>query len=522
MRRDDVGARTLSLLDRFRDIMFRYRPIEETMLTRRRRNLHRYRLPFVYSSQQDLLLELQSLMRSLQRTKPSARRSDQILRDLLMYQISYHTRYIRCTTLRYLEVNHLTNPFQDIQWLLSSGWSEYVGSTDRFRKRLEEFMRSMDEVRNQMRDGAFLGVTLPRRSTIFLISNLRRLQEWFRNYRPSHELRVTVRRLAQQVATYLTGWINYLQDEYLPRAQEHIGLLHLPGGRESYREILKLHTGRDDLEPEVVERLGRRILRELRSKMQALPSSAASAGTTQHEVFLDFESARRAFDQTHRALRSSLQGLFPEPPTYQSAPIVPVPEEEEAGAISAAYDGRVLLSAATLTPAETLGLSLHEHWPGHHLQTEWANYMAQQVHEALLLMYSNDVVEGWGLYSEGFLPADAGVEARRAQLQAEMFRAARLVVDVGIHWHGWGEAKAVQFMRRTLPWMPELEVQNEVLRYAVLPGQALSYTIGKRCLQNLSRRFGGTPAAFHEYVLRHSFLPCVLLDRYMPRKRVGI
>lgn len=513
MRRKDVGARTRGFLDRFRDIMFRYRPIEETMMTQRRRNLHRYALPFVYSSQQQLLLELQQLRDLVERAALPRRREDALLRDVLRHQLDFHIRYIRCPTLRFLEVNHLTNPFSDMQWLLRWGWSEYVGSADRLKDRVAAFFRSMDEIRIQMRDGAFLGITLPRRSAVFLIANLRRLEDWFRTTRPRHALASTARRLARDVAAYMGPWIAFLQDEYLPRAREEIGLLTLPGGREAYREILKLHTGRDDLEPEEVERLGRALLRELRTRRDALPNPSSASP----DGFRSFEEAREAFARCHENLRTSLKETFPEPPTYRSAAIVPVPEEEASGAITAAYDGRVILSAETLQRSETVGLSLHEHWPGHHLQSEWASYVAGEVHEALQLMYSNDVIEGWGLYAEGFLPEDAPTEVRRAQLEAEMFRAARLVVDVGIHWHGWGEAKAVQFLRRTLPWMPLLEIQNEVLRYAVLPGQALSYTIGKQCLQGLARKFNGPEAAFHEFVLRHSFLPCCLLDKYLPR-----
>lgn len=515
MERTALGARTLDLLNDFRDILFRYRPMDETMMTRRRRNLHRYRVPFVYCSQQSMLQEMETLLQSLEKLPAARSRLDGMLRDLLRHQLRFHIRSIRSTTLRFLEVNHLTNPFQDMQWLLSSGWNEYVGASDRFRHRVEEFIKSMREVRHQLRDGAFLGLTLPRRSAVYLMSNLLRLQEWFQNHRPTHELASTVRRMSRTVAESIEGWIQFLRDEYLPRTKEEMGLLHLPGGKESYREILKLHTGRDDLEPEKVERLGRRILRELKAELDRIPSSSLS---TNEEVYGTFQEAQQNFEETHARLRRELRDLFPEPPTYANAPIVPVPPEEASGAITAAYDGRVLLSYETLQRSETVGLSLHEHWPGHHLQAEWATYMAQEVHEVLLMMSSNDVVEGWGLYSEGFLPSTAGPVERRALVQANMFRAARLVVDVGIHWYGWGEEKAVRFMQRHLPWMPMLEIRNEVLRYAVIPGQALSYTIGMRCLQGLAKKFPGSVAEFHAYVLRHSFLPCALLEKYMPRK----
>ncbi|ANZ35399.1 hypothetical protein BBK82_04160 [Lentzea guizhouensis] len=117
--------------------------------------------------------------------------------------------------------------------------------------------------------------------------------------------------------------------------------------------------------------------------------------------------------------------------------------------------------------------------PGHHLQTTPA---AESDLSNIRKYASIDAcLEGWGLYAErlgdemGLFSSD---EQRLGMLSADAMRAARLVVDTGLHAFGWSRQRAVDFLRENTV-MPEPEIQAEVDRYIEVPGQALAYMVGR-------------------------------------------
>jgi uncharacterized protein (DUF885 family) len=129
--------------------------------------------------------------------------------------------------------------------------------------------------------------------------------------------------------------------------------------------------------------------------------------------------------------------------------------------------------------------------------------------------------EGWGLYAEQ-LAEEAGLYADDrgllGSISTSLMRAARLVVDTGIHFFGWSRERALEFLAEHVP-MPREFLAAEVDRYVVMPGQALAYLTGKleiiRIREEARERLG--PAfslpAFHAAVLDHGSLPMPALDR---------
>jgi uncharacterized protein (DUF885 family) len=165
-------------------------------------------------------------------------------------------------------------------------------------------------------------------------------------------------------------------------------------------------------------------------------------------------------------------------------------------------------------------LTYHETIPGHHLQLAVGQ-------ELDLPLFRKDVsfmafVEGWALYAEqlawelGFYEEDPYGDIGR--LQAEAFRAARLVVDTGIHAKGWSYDEAVEFMLDNTGLPPD-QVEIEVARYIVWPGQAVAYKIGmikilelrQKAMDELGDRFDLTE--FHNVVLGSGGMPLEILDR---------
>jgi uncharacterized protein (DUF885 family) len=132
--------------------------------------------------------------------------------------------------------------------------------------------------------------------------------------------------------------------------------------------------------------------------------------------------------------------------------------------------------------------------------------------------------EGWGLYTErlademGLYQSDA---ERLGMLEAQSFRAARLVVDSGLHAFDWSREQAITFMHERGS-LPMVDAAIEVDRYTIWPGQALSYKMGQREIERardevrevMGDRFD--MRAFHDEVLGHGSLPLETLRREIP------
>ena len=142
----------------------------------------------------------------------------------------------------------------------------------------------------------------------------------------------------------------------------------------------------------------------------------------------------------------------------------------------------------TISKAGTESLTFHEGYPGHHLQVSVA-LLNESLHPILRYMFVSGSSEGWGLYSES-LASEMGLYSsplsELGRLSAEAYRAARLVVDPGIHVMGWTRQDAIDYMLEHTAGSPD-GVASEIDRYAAVPGQATSYMIGNLEIQRLRR-----------------------------------
>jgi uncharacterized protein (DUF885 family) len=155
----------------------------------------------------------------------------------------------------------------------------------------------------------------------------------------------------------------------------------------------------------------------------------------------------------------------------------------------------------------------HESIPGHHLQLALAQQI--DVHPVLGELEVASFGEGWGLYAER-LADEMGLYSDRlgrlGMLALDSLRAARLVVDTGLHAMGWTRDQAIDVLARVTP-MARSTVSREVDRYLGDPGQATSYMIGRceierlrrRAEEHLGRRFD--LAAFHDCILGSGMMP---------------
>ena len=177
-------------------------------------------------------------------------------------------------------------------------------------------------------------------------------------------------------------------------------------------------------------------------------------------------------------------------------------------------------------------LAYHEAVPGHHLQIAIAQELKGLPIFRSVVPYTA-YAEGWALYAER-LAWEAGFEKNPldnlGRLQAEIFRAVRLVVDTGIHAKRWTREQAIEYMLANTG-MPEAEVIAEIERYYVMPGQALAYKVGmmkilalrEKAKQSLGPKFNLRD--FHDAVLKNGAMPLEVLERvvdeYIAAKKGG-
>lgn len=164
-------------------------------------------------------------------------------------------------------------------------------------------------------------------------------------------------------------------------------------------------------------------------------------------------------------------------------------------------------------------LSAHEGVPGHHFQIALQQEI-EDVPTIRRILPFNAYAEGWALYTEWLL-SEIGIYDNNpfgdlGRLQAEMFRAVRLVVDTGIHRMRWTREEAIEYMIENTG-MPRGDVVSEIERYIVWPGQALGYKLGMMHIQGLRSKVEAElgdafdVAEFHDVILMNGSMPMGIL-----------
>jgi uncharacterized protein (DUF885 family) len=332
--------------------------------------------------------------------------------------------------------------------------------------------------------------------------------------------------LREQVYPAYARFLEVLRD-YLPRAQASLGLLALPGGEEIYRsEVLGWTTL--PLEPDVVHRLGHEQLQQVQDERLALarrlghadPAEAVAAVEGRPGGRLDSREAILALarDQVARSW-GALSDWFGRLPgrNCEVAP-VDLAHEDDLGeyylAGTTERAGTYFVNTRAPRPSYDLAAtSFHEANPGHHMQTalELETPGRHALRRNAAELQGAAYVEGWGLYSER-LADEMGLYAddleRLGMLDLQALRAARLVVDTGIHALGWTREQSIATLRAS--GCDEWLAASEADRYSAIPGQALTYKIGQLEIEDLRKRWvagGSEVRGFHDALLGLGLLP---------------
>lgn len=336
---------------------------------------------------------------------------------------------------------------------------------------------------------------------------------------------------------------SYLEQR-LGQLDRNDGVWALPNGDRYYAYLLRMHTTLP-LTAEEIHQIGLREVERIEKEIQHLleQEDLYQPNLTLGEHFQQFgqnpqyfyentEEGRREclkkFEEILLRSREKLGPLFPMQPKAALV-IRSVPSFEANGATAAYYSSPSVDGSRPGTFYVNLGnlksnpkfametIAVHEGEPGHHFERALA--MEANTHIMRKLASNSAYVEGWALYVEKLAYEQGFYSSTMDQighLQYELIRAARLVVDTGIHWKKWTREEAAEYLIR-VTGMDDLGAISEIERYFVMPGQACSYKLGQlkilelreEAKQKLGDQFD--LREFHADILKRGCLPLWML-----------
>ena len=326
-----------------------------------------------------------------------------------------------------------------------------------------------------------------------------------------------------------------LRDDILPAARhpDQAGVANVPGGREAYLRLIRVHTSLD-LEPEELHAIGLAEIERIDAEIAELAGRTIGARDLQDALeklrrdpslyFSTSDEVREVAERSVIRAQAAIPAWFGRLPEAPCAVVEMAPHEQEHSTIAyyrqpapdRSRPGQYFLNTSsphTRPRYEAEVLAYHEAVPGHHLQIAIGQELTD-LPEFRRHLGPTSYFEGWGLYTER-LADEMGLYTgdldRIGALSFDAWRAGRLVVDTGMHALGWSRDRAIAFMSGHSALAPS-NIANEVDRYIVWPGQALAYKTGQleilRLRKVAERRLGADfdIRGFHDAVLGHGAL----------------
>ena len=370
-----------------------------------------------------------------------------------------------------------------------------------------------------LREGIRLGYTAPRGNVEAVIEQMdallaaEPLESPFyalarRARAPDFDRRVLTM-IEESIRPAIARYRDFLRNEYLPSAREEIAVEANPDGEACYRASVRYYTS-IAVPPEEIHATGLEEMERIEEEMREI--AERSFGTTDLPTLLErlrtdprytFDSRREMIEVARSAVdraRGAVAGWFglvpeadveiqPYPPFQErSAPggqYTPAPDDRSRPAV-------YLINTYRAEEQSRAGLestAFHETYPGHHLQIAIAKEHGTG-HPISRYFRFSGFSEGWALYSER-LAREMGLFSgdidRMGLLSNEALRAARLVVDSGMHALGWSRERAIEYLL-THTAESRSSAVSEIDRYIAVPGQATSYMLGRNEILRLRER----------------------------------
>ncbi|UYY60043.1 DUF885 domain-containing protein [Sphingomonas sp. S2-65] len=424
---------------------------------------------------------------------------------------------------------------------------------DRYLGRMRDVPRYFDEQIANMRAGLARGFSVPRATLAGRDSSIEAFAVTDPRKNPFYapfealpdsipaaqqeRLRAAARAvITSRIAPAYAKLLTFFRGEYLPRARTTLAAEAMPDGKAFYQAQIREYTT-TDLTAEQIHAIGLKEVARIQADMEK--TKAAAGFTGDMAAFLRFlRTDQRFYARTPdellgvsayvaKRVDGELKNTIGFLPRYRFT-IRPVPD-----AIAPFYTaGRGGLESCMMNtydlPSRPLyqipALTLHECSPGHSLQAAIAREGPNQP-AFRRQTYFSGFGEGWGLYTE-WLGTKMGIYRTPyeefGRQSYEMWRAARLVIDTGIHHQGWSRQQAIDYLTGHTA-LSQREVETEVDRYISWPGQALAYKLGeltfRRKRADAERRLGDKfdQRWFHDLVLGLGSVPLPLLEEQVDR-----
>jgi len=343
----------------------------------------------------------------------------------------------------------------------------------------------------------------------------------------------------REVTPAVQRYAAFIEDTYLDRARESIAISGNPNGAQCYPAAVRYFATISPTADEIHE-LGLEQIAGIRAEMQEIIDAHFPGETIESlmarlnsDPKFTFKTRQAVLDYSTAALgaaRERMSDAFGRLPKAD-VEIKPYPAYRENSGTgeyhSSSEDGTRpgIYYIAVVNPegrsiAGQLSVLYHETYPGHHLQGAIALELGDRVHPIARYLYNAGYGEGWGLYAERLadeLGLYAGPLDRIGMLSDQAARAARLVVDSGMHTRGWTRQQAVDYMLANTAWVPG-DIEAEIDRYIAWPGQATAYMLGMLEItrlrdfaeESLGERFD--LRAFHDRILENGSITLPMLE----------
>ena len=302
----------------------------------------------------------------------------------------------------------------------------------------------------------------------------------------------------EEIVPAINRYADFIETEYLANARQDIAISFNPDGAECYPQLVRSFATIQPTADEI-HTLGLKQMAQLRGEMEVTLAAHYDGEAIEsfvRRINTDPEFTFRSEDEVlqysldsldnARAKMADVFGLLPKADVL----IKPYPAFAASGVgeyHSSSEDGtrpgifyiavRDPQNRSRATQQSTL---YHETYPGHHLQGAIALELGDEVHTLARYLWNSGYGEGWALYSER-VAQELGLYSGPLDLMGlysdQAARAARLVIDSGIHTKGWTRQQAVDYMMNNTGWAP-VDIQNDINRYISWPGQATSYMLG--------------------------------------------
>lgn len=414
-----------------------------------------------------------------------------------------------------------------------------------FLEKTKEFKFYSETLRERLNEGLLKNKTIPR---IIIKKVIEQLKHLLVNKTYHHPKAPKINpnynmELDLFIGNEIKKTLKFLEDTYLLKARRTIGYYAIDP--KMYLHIARSEVTLPKISIEEINAIGLEEVHKTDSKMLETLEQLLGKKFKNNSEYVKsrkeyendpsnfFQNAEDAF-KTYQMIRENIQETVIKPhfkglEISHDFIIKPVPDYN-ADHISAYYQeanqdlstkGTFFLNTKNpklLSKDEVLALCLHEGNPGHHLQLTYKLDHLDTLPEYIKI-YSGltAYIEGWGLYCEtlGNYEGKKGLKQKYGQLKMEMLRSLRLIVDIGIHYHGWSFNKTKKFFLKYLDYSDE-NVDKELLRYIAYPGQALSYKMGQLAFMDLQKNYlkkGKTLNQFHLECFKKGELPLFLLTK---------